>query len=149
MTYKLMRAQTKLIRELTWQYQHDLSQIATEDESVCVVMCHPIYKTLLLKNGPLDDMLAEFQQTAFKSRYVPFKADAQGCKKRGRGTKNNKLHGDGVSNKLITREFSSQGVTLADNCRRAAAARLRHHTSSVDIGCRTTIDLSAAHNMFS
>ena len=122
MTYKLMRAQTKLIRELTSQYQHDLSQIATEDESVCVVTCHPIYKTLLLENGPLDDMLAEYQQTAFRSRYVPFKADAQGCKKGGRGTKNNKLHGDGVSNKLITCEFSSQGVTLADNCRRAAAA---------------------------
>ena len=122
MTYKLMRAQSKLIRELTWQYQHDSSQIATEDESVCVVMCHPIYKTLLLENGPLDDMLAEFQQTAFKSRYVPFEADAQGCKKRGRGTKSNKLHGNGVSSKLITCEFSSEGVTLADNCRRAAAA---------------------------
>ena len=43
MTYKLMRAQTKLIRELTSQYQHDSSQIATEDESFCLVMCHPIY----------------------------------------------------------------------------------------------------------
>ena len=122
MTYKLMRAQTKLIRELTSQYQHDSSQIATEDESVCVVMCHPIYKTLLLENGPLDDMLAEFQQTAFRSRYVPFEADAQGCKKRGRGTKTNKLHGNGVSNNLITCEFSSEGDTLADNYRRTAAA---------------------------
>ena len=28
-------------------------------------------------------MLAEYQQTAFRSRYVPFKADAQGCKKEG------------------------------------------------------------------
>ena len=125
-TFELMRAQATLIRGLVSQYEHDSSKLATEDKLVGAVVCHPVYKKLLLESGTLDRMLAEYQPAAIRQCVVPAAPEVQSLNLLDPGEHKLRSNVATMSNKLTSDGFATtnvpqKGNTSANHTRLTAA----------------------------